>query len=266
MSSAPSSGRNRSASLGIPDLDYAPSDYVHGRHRDTDFLVERVERAVLAEVAGVQPRVVVDAGCGMGLQAARMAAPGRVICGVEASSEMIGAGRFLDIRTPVRFVRGVAEALPLADATADVVVTQGALDHFADPHGFTAEAARVRRPRGRLVVALANYDSLSCRLGRSLHRVPAVRARRNGARPYWQVPEDHTVKGNASFLLGLAPGLRLEHSYGISLFWLFSRWGVILDHLPEARARALWNGMDALARRRPALADMVVAVWSKTGA
>lgn len=263
MSSAPSSVRNGSATVLLPDLDYAPSNYVHGGHRDTDFLVQRVEAAVMAEVARARPRVVVDAGCGMGLQAARMAAPGRVVCGVEASGEMIGAGRFLDTRTPVRFVRGVAEALPIADASTDVVVTQGALDHFADPHSFAAEAARALRPGGRLVVALTNYDSLSCRLGRSLHRLPAARARQNGARPYWQVPEDHTVKGNAAFLLDLAPQLRRRHTYGISLFWLFTRWGVILDRLPEGRARGLWNAMDFVARRRPALADMVVTVWSR---
>lgn len=246
-----------------PDLDYAPSDYAHGRHRDTAFLVRRVEAAVLSEVARCRPQRVLDVGCGMGLQAARMAGPGRLVCGVEASAEMIGAGRFLNIDTPVRFVRAIAESLPFLPASFDVVVTQGALDHFADPWLFAAEAARLLRPGGRLIVALSNYDSLSCRLGRAVQRLrPSARSAESG-RPYWEIPEDHTVKGNLAFLKNLAPALRLERWYGISLLWLFSRWGAILDQLPLPLAEGVWGALDRLARPAPGLADVMVGVWVK---
>lgn len=246
-----------------PDLDYAPTDYPHGRHRDTTFLVQRVETALLAEVERVRPRRVLDVGCGMGLQAARMAAPGRLVLGVEPSAEMIGAGRFLDIETPVRFVRAVAESLPFASGTFDVAITQGALDHFADPYAFASEAARVLRPGGRLIVALSNYESLSCRLGRATHRLRPSPATRRSDRPYWEIPEDHTVKGDLTFLKGLAPALRLERCYGISLLWLFSRWGAILDRLPRRSAATLWAALDKLARPAPGLADVIVGVWLK---
>ncbi len=200
----------------------------------------------------------------MGLQAARMAAPGRVVCGLEPSGEMIGAGLFLDPESPVRFARAVAESLPYRSNTFDAVVSQGALDHFADHRAFTREAGRVLRPDGRLVVALTNYDSLSCRLGRAAHRLQAVPGAANGnGRPYWQVPEDHTVRGNLRFLKSLAPGLQVERCYGISLLWLFSRWGLILDRLPQQPAALFWRRLDRMARRAPALADVMVAVWKK---
>jgi len=55
---------------------------------------------------------------------------------------------------PCPFVQGVAEALPVADETFDVVHMRSVLDHFADARASLLEAKRVLKPGGRLLVGL----------------------------------------------------------------------------------------------------------------
>jgi SAM-dependent methyltransferase len=62
--------------------------------------------------------------------------------------------------------------LPLPDAGFDAVVLQMVLHYAEDPAGALAEAARVLRPGGRLVVVdLAAHDSADC-MQRLAHRWP----------------------------------------------------------------------------------------------
>lgn len=55
---------------------------------------------------------------------------------------------------PCPFVQGVAEALPVADRTFDVVHMRSVLDHFADAAAALREANRVLQPGGRLLIGL----------------------------------------------------------------------------------------------------------------
>jgi hypothetical protein len=115
------------------------------------------------------------------------------------------------------------------------------------------------------VIALANFESLSCKLGRGVDRIKRRMGRpRPPWRPYWIIPEDHNVKGDMRFIRALGgDSLELAGVRGISLLWLFSRYGQALDALPEGAARAIWRGLDALARRQPKASDMIISVWRK---
>lgn len=247
------------------DLDYSVEAFHAGAHRDSVFFHERIEDAVVRLATAPGAARVLDVACGLGKQAARISRAGRETWGLEASDQMIGLGRYLYDGSGVIYVRGIAEALPFASGQFDRVVCQGALDHFADPDAFMREAARVLRPGGRVIVALANYESLSCRLGRSLARVKRALGRPlPPGRPYWEPPEDHNVKGTLAYVKGLGGDvLELERCFGISLLWLFSRWGPLLDRLPLRVARIAWLALDAVAYRIPALADMMVSVWRR---
>jgi SAM-dependent methyltransferase len=50
--------------------------------------------------------------------------------------------------------------LPLADASADRVLCHDVLECLPDPDALVAEAARILRPGGRLVLAHTDYDTV----------------------------------------------------------------------------------------------------------
>jgi ubiquinone/menaquinone biosynthesis C-methylase UbiE len=52
----------------------------------------------------------------------------------------------------LRFVSGVAEHLPLEDASFDLVITTTSFDHWHDQRAGLTECARVLRPGGRFVL------------------------------------------------------------------------------------------------------------------
>ena len=253
------------------DLHYSIEQFYFDQERDSRWYLPRIEQAVL-ETAGPAPiraRHALDVACGTGRQAARLSRQGWRTVGADASDDMLRLGHYIsvDVLRSVRLVRSVAEVLPFRDASFDLVVCQGSLDHFAQPRLFMSEAARVLAPGGRLVIALANYDSLSCRLGRLAH---AAGKRLGTPRPtdqaYWETPVDHTFKGTYRLLVRLgAPDLELQQAFGISLFQFTIAWRLGLNALPTPVARALWRTMDAVGRRLPVLADTDVAVWRKRG-
>ena len=250
------------------DLTYSIDDFEESLHRDSQYLKRAVEDTMVnlaTEAAGGR---VLDVACGTGKQAMRIAGRGCVAVGAEASMEMIGVGRWVHPESTATMVRSLAETLPFSDATFDRVMCQGSLDHFADPHAFMREAARVTKDDGRVIIALANFESVSCRLGRTVDAVKRRLGRpRTPLRLYWQIPEDHNVKGDLPFIAALGgDALALERCFGVSMLWLFSRYGRLLDALPERAASAVWNALDRYARGRPQQSDMIISVWRKPGA
>lgn len=247
------------------DLTYSIEDFEAGTHRDSQYLYRAIEDTMLDLATEVPAGLVLDVACGTGKQAMRIAQRGCVAVGAEASIEMIGVGRWVQPQSRARMVRSIAETLPFPDATFDRVMCQGSLDHFADPHAFMREAARVTKPEGRVIIALANFESVSCRLGRGVDRAKrALGRKRPPWRLYWEIPEDHNFRGDLPYVRALGSGvLTLERCTGISMLWNFSRYGWMLDKLPESVASPIWRGLDAVVRSRPQYSDMIISVWRK---
>ncbi len=247
------------------DLTYSIEDFEAGTHRDSQYLYRAIEDTMLDLASEVRGGRVLDVACGTGKQSMRIAERGCLSIGAEASMEMIGVGRWVHPESEARMVRSIAETLPFPDATFDRVICQGSLDHFVDPHAFMREAARVTKEDGRVVIALANFESVSCRLGRA---VDALKRRLGRERPpwrlYWQTPEDHNFKGDLPYVRALGgSALELDRCLGISMLWNFSRYGWFLDAIPEAAAAAIWRGLDGVVRGRPQHSDMIISVWRK---
>ena len=94
-----------------------------------------------------------DVGCGTGVLAARLAARGFAMTGLDPSEGMLDVMRAE--HPEVAAVRGSGDELPFETASFDLVLTVAALHHIADPaavRATLAEMVRVCRPGGRIVV------------------------------------------------------------------------------------------------------------------
>ncbi|MGQ0528837.1 MAG: metalloregulator ArsR/SmtB family transcription factor [Panacagrimonas sp.] len=97
---------------------------------------------------------VLDLASGDGVFAELIAAQARSVTCVDVSAAVIGAARKRLAGFPnVAFHQGDMHRLPFADQSFDHVFAMHALSYSADPAGLLREAARLLRPRGRLVVA-----------------------------------------------------------------------------------------------------------------
>jgi arsenite methyltransferase len=102
---------------------------------------------------------VVDLGSGAGfdaLLAAQMVTPDGRVIGVDMTLAMLAKARHnagqLGLGN-VEFREGYLEALPIADDTADVIISNGVVNLCPDKAAVLAEAYRVLKPGGRLQVA-----------------------------------------------------------------------------------------------------------------
>jgi arsenite methyltransferase len=101
---------------------------------------------------------VVDVGCGAGtdsLIAAKKVGPDGRVIGVDMISSMLEKARHAAEETRlgnVEFREGYAEALPVDDGWADVVISNGVLNLMPDKTAALEEMSRVLKPGGRLQI------------------------------------------------------------------------------------------------------------------
>jgi arsenite methyltransferase len=101
---------------------------------------------------------VVDVGCGAGtdsLIAAKKVGPDGRVIGVDMISSMLEKARHAAEETRlgnVEFREGYAEALPVDDGWADVVISNGVLNLMPDKAAALEEMARVLKSGGRLQI------------------------------------------------------------------------------------------------------------------
>jgi ArsR family transcriptional regulator len=113
---------------------------------------DRVPLAFLAALADAEAAIG-DLGCGTGQVSAALAPFVSRVIAVDASAAMLQAAkRRLAAFTNVDLRRGELEALPIDDAKLDVAALLLVLHHVPEPEKALAEAARVLKPGGRVIV------------------------------------------------------------------------------------------------------------------
>ena len=110
---------------------------------------------VLVRLVPVSDRDVVDIGCGGGGLVRALTARGARVTGVEISESQLVAAIRDDDGNGAQYVVGLAQRLPLVDASVDVVVFMRALHHVPPDDMLSAlgEARRVLRPGGAVYIA-----------------------------------------------------------------------------------------------------------------
>ncbi|KIR62739.1 methyltransferase domain-containing protein [Micromonospora haikouensis] len=129
-------------------------------------------RAALVPPATRPDALLVDLGCGAGLLAPHVAGKGYRHVGVDLTRSALAQAAAHGV-TPVN---GDATAVPLADGCADVVAAGELLEHVPDWRAAVAEACRLLRPGGLLVLDTLNDTALSrlvaVEIGERLPTVP----------------------------------------------------------------------------------------------
>ena len=98
------------------------------------------------------PGVAVDLGCGLGTEAGYLAAAGWTVLGADLSPAAVrGAAR---AHPGARFILADVLRLPLAEASADLLLDRGCFHYLApaDRQRYASEARRVLRRGGRFLL------------------------------------------------------------------------------------------------------------------
>ncbi len=101
------------------------------------------------------PLDVADIGCGEGYLALEAARWARTVTGIDRSDDVLERAKALAARrwvTNVEWKKGDLARLPLRDESVDVALMSQSLHHATDPERAIAEAVRILRPHGRLLI------------------------------------------------------------------------------------------------------------------
>ncbi len=129
--------------------------------RQNDPTMERIVAAYLDLLPLPSDGLTVEVGAGAGAVTRRIAeraAPARVI-GFEPSRGFVDEARKrANGHANLEFTVADGAALPLPNASADAAILHTVLSHVTDPAKLVAEAARVLKPEGRLVICDADFS------------------------------------------------------------------------------------------------------------
>ncbi len=143
----------------------------------------RLRQQTLALATITAGATVVEIGCGTGdvtLLAARAAGPSGTVTGIDPAPEMVALARkkAQAAGLAAHFQVGVAEQLPFADASIDVVFSSLMMHHLTDDLKQRAfyEVKRVLKPGGQVVIVdFARSDNLASKFFASLLLHPTMR-------------------------------------------------------------------------------------------
>ncbi len=126
-----------------------------------DVALEHLHRYAIA-TALVAGRDVLDIASGEGYGSHLLAAGARSVVGVDVSPEAVNHARGRYVRANLNFLEGSCTAIPLPDASVDVVVSFETIEHIREHGPFLAEVVRVLRKGGQLLISTperSNYHA-----------------------------------------------------------------------------------------------------------
>ena len=113
----------------------------------------RIPEAQVGALPELDGRDVVELGCGTAYVSGWLARRGARPIGVDVSERQLATAHEMQSEHGVKFplLHASAEAVPLPDGCADLVVSEYGASLWCEPDAWVAEAARLLRPGGDLV-------------------------------------------------------------------------------------------------------------------
>lgn len=120
------------------------------RPRSTSDLEYRVLAKCGVDRSFFHGKLVLDAGCGAGLQACFMAGMGATVVALDLSDAVLAAAANTRDLTSVHVVQGDLTRPPFGPGTFDFVYSEGVLHHTPDPAASFRTLARLVKPGGHI--------------------------------------------------------------------------------------------------------------------
>ena len=122
---------------------------------DPDLMNEHWARYAFAE-ALVGSKRVLDAGCGVGYGAARLAEVAAEVVALDQARDPLTVGGKQYSHPRLRFVQGDCTRFPFADSSLDAVVAFEVIEHLDEWKALIEESRRVLVPAGQFIVSTPN--------------------------------------------------------------------------------------------------------------
>lgn len=144
------SSERRAPPPAIPTLEWSGERYVP--QLEGNIKVEHLHRYLLAR-EWCRGRRVLDIACGEGYGSDLLASVASFVVGVDNAPNAVSHARSRYGRAHLAFAVGQCSAMPLRDATVDVVVSFETIEHHDRHDEMLREVKRVLRPGGLLVIS-----------------------------------------------------------------------------------------------------------------
>lgn len=158
--------RRRESSFSDVDAAETPEGFVRSLDIQNATAFKREYARRTFELLDLKPGLrVLDAGCGVGQDVARMAelvSPDGEVTGLDYSATMVDEARrrHEGASLPLTFVQGDLAALPFDGCWFDRCRATGTFQHLADPRRALDELVRVLAPGGLLLIADGDHETL----------------------------------------------------------------------------------------------------------
>jgi SAM-dependent methyltransferase len=227
---------------------------------DRQLVARRQIARLVAAHDAVTPLTILDAGCGDGFFLDRLATglarPATTYIGIDYSVHQLAKAK----RLPYEFHQcDLGVGIPLPDQSVDIVHASEVIEHLVNPDLLLLESARVLRPGGHVVITTPNlhawYNRLIFLAGiQPVFHETSTRSTQVGAGPLRRIKADVRPVGHLRLFnrTALVDLLRLSGLRPVRVR------GARYHGVPRG---ARW--LDALARIRPPLASVLVAVAEK---
>jgi SAM-dependent methyltransferase len=196
--------------LSSPEYDRKIGDYIADGWAWGVWAIPEEDLQVLGDVEG---RDTLELGCGAAEWSRAFARRGARPVGLDNSPVRLERAREENEEAGLDFplVNAPAEAVPLADASFDIVFCDWGATNFADPYLVVPEASRLLRPGGLLAFSGATPFEWICwneetdDNDQSLHR------------DYFGMHRWETPEGSVEFNLGYGDWIRLFRANGLTV-------------------------------------------------